>query len=391
MTSIKDLMKVSAVGVILLSVLAACQSKPESNPTPPPSDDDCVEVIIEQVVDGKVVDTRAVGRTDVVKYNGKSDGNDVAQIRWPDDVSSNKAFDFIYYAKPGLYLKAGGYRFNQTESPRMTTFGFDTYGQTEAIKKVKQKVTCYPEGHKKIYVRLEYKNVNNPNVKSDYDYIMTYRTDAEHWDYFDRIASSISDPGAPSGGRLNSEASGYVVKHTLGFTALCDNPAPLKDIILYFRFNSNSQMLPRHIVRKAGLDEHGFPSHDGPLGPRYYNYVVEPVTAYVSGDMKLQVNGANVSPKKKGQTVTYGYVFGFGGRYDLQYQPESKFEREDMLSRINHFLDYGVQYNYKRKPGTDLPVVSYINVDQALSRVFVNRMASINGVKYELRDYAYPN
>ena len=384
-------MKVSAVGVILLSVLAACQSKPESNPTPPPSDDDCVEVIIEQVVDGKVVDTRAVGRTDVVKYNGKSDGNDVAQIRWPDDVSSNKAFDFIYYAKPGLYLKAGGYRFNQTESPRMTTFGFDTYGQTEAIKKVKQKVTCYPEGHKKIYVRLEYKNVNNPNVKSDYDYIMTYRTDAEHWDYFDRIASSISDPGAPSGGRLNSEASGYVVKHTLGFTALCDNPAPLKDIILYFRFNSNSQMLPRHIVRKAGLDEHGFPSHDGPLGPRYYNYVVEPVTAYVSGDMKLQVNGANVSPKKKGQTVTYGYVFGFGGRYDLQYQPESKFEREDMLSRINHFLDYGVQYNYKRKPGTDLPVVSYINVDQALSRVFVNRMASINGVKYELRDYAYPN
>ena len=386
-----DLMKVSAVGVILLSVLAACQSKPESNPTPPPSDDDCVEVIIEQVVDGKVVDTRAVGRTDVVKYNGKSDGNDVAQIRWPDDVSSNKAFDFIYYAKPGLYLKAGGYRFNQTESPRMTTFGFDTYGQTEAIKKVKQKVTCYPEGHKKIYVRLEYKNVNNPNVKSDYDYIMTYRTDAEHWDYFDRIASSISDPGAPSGGRLNSEASGYVVKHTLGFTALCDNPAPLKDIILYFRFNSNSQMLPRHIVRKAGLDEHGFPSHDGPLGPRYYNYVVEPVTAYVSGDMKLQVNGANVSPKKKGQTVTYGYVFGFGGRYDLQYQPESKFEREDMLSRINHFLDYGVQYNYKRKPGTDLPVVSYINVDQALSRVFVNRMASINGVKYELRDYAYPN
>lgn len=384
-----DVMKVSAVGVILLSALAACNGKPESNPTPPESDQ--VEVIIEQVVDGKVVDTRAVGRTDVVKYNGRSDGKDVAQIGWPDDVNCRDQFDFIYYAKPGLYLKAGGYRFNQTEDPRMTTFGIDTYGQTEAIKKVKQKVTCYPEGHKKIYVRLEYKNVNNPNVKSDYDYIMTYRTDAEHWDYFDRIASSISDPGAPSGGRLNSEASGYVVKHTLGFTALCDNPVPLKDIILYFRFNSNSQMLPRHIVRKAGLDEHGFPSHDGPLGPRYYNYVVEPVTAYVSGDMKLQVNGANVSPKKKGQTVTYGYVFGFGGRYDLQYQPESKFEREDMLSRINHFLDYGVQYNYKGKPGTDLPIVSYINVDQALSRVFVDRMASINGTKYELRDYAYPN
>ena len=169
-----DLMKVSAVGVILLSALAACNSKPESNPTPPPSDDDCVEVIIEQVVDGKVVDTRAVGRTDVVKHvEGMTDGKDVAQIGWPDDVSSNKAFDFTYWAKPGLYLKAGGYRFNQTEDPRMTPFGFDTYGQTEAIKEVKQKVTCYPKGHKKIYVRLEYENINNPNKKSDYDWMIT--------------------------------------------------------------------------------------------------------------------------------------------------------------------------------------------------------------------------
>ena len=157
MRNFKDVMKVSAVGVILLSALAACNSKPESNPTPPESDQ--VEVIIEQVVDGKVVDTRAVGRTDVVKHvEGMTDGKDVAQIGWPDDASSNKAFDFTYWAKPGLYLKAGGYRFNQTESPRMTSFGIDTYGQTEAIKKV-GKVTCYPEGHKKIYVRLEYKKI----------------------------------------------------------------------------------------------------------------------------------------------------------------------------------------------------------------------------------------
>ena len=165
-----DVMKVSAVGVILLSALAACNGKPESNPTPPESDQ--VEVIIEQVVDGKVVDTRAVGRTDVVKYNGRSDGKDVAQIGWPDDVSSDRAFDFTYYAKPGLYLKAGGYRFNQTESPRMTTFGIDTYGQTEAIKEVQQKVTCRPNGAKKIYVRLEYENLNNPNLSPKYDYVI---------------------------------------------------------------------------------------------------------------------------------------------------------------------------------------------------------------------------
>ena len=92
----KDLMKVSAVGVILLSALAACNSKPESNPTPPPSDDDRVEVIIEQVVDGKVVDTRAVGRTDVVKHTGKTDGEDVAQIGWPDDVNCDEPFDFTF-------------------------------------------------------------------------------------------------------------------------------------------------------------------------------------------------------------------------------------------------------------------------------------------------------
>ena len=168
-----DVMKVSAVGAILLSALAACNSKPESNPTPPPSDDDRVEVIIEQVVDGKVVDTRAVGRTDVVKYTGKTDGDDVAQIRWPKDVNCNKPFKFTYYAKPGLYLKAGGYRFNQTETPRMTTFEIDTSGQTDAIKKVWRQVTCNPEGHKKIYVRLEYENINNPNIKSDYDWMIT--------------------------------------------------------------------------------------------------------------------------------------------------------------------------------------------------------------------------
>lgn len=43
------------MGIILLSTLAACQSKPESNPTAPENNQ--VEVIIEQVVDGKVVET----------------------------------------------------------------------------------------------------------------------------------------------------------------------------------------------------------------------------------------------------------------------------------------------------------------------------------------------
>lgn len=55
MHSLLDVMKMSAMGMILLSALSACQSKPESNPTPPENNQ--VEVIIEQVVDGKVVET----------------------------------------------------------------------------------------------------------------------------------------------------------------------------------------------------------------------------------------------------------------------------------------------------------------------------------------------
>lgn len=78
MHSLLDVMKMSAMGIILLSALAACQSKSESNPTPPENNQ--VEVIIEQVVDGKVVETWAVGRTNVVKY-GTGDGSEVA-YKW---------------------------------------------------------------------------------------------------------------------------------------------------------------------------------------------------------------------------------------------------------------------------------------------------------------------
>lgn len=234
MRNFKDVMKVSAVGVILLSALAACNSKPESNPTPPESDQ--VEVIIEQVVDGKVVDTRAVDRTDVVKYNGRSDGKDVAQIEWPDDVSSDQKFDFIYYAKPGLYLKAGGYRFNQTEDPRMTTFGIDTYGQTEAIKKVKQKVTCYPKGHKKIYVRLEYENINNPNKKSDYDYVVSFRSYPRQRRY------SIYGYGAESATDLSRRYWG--VYHRIRWEQLNSDAQPMDtEVIELLLKNDNSKMV----------------------------------------------------------------------------------------------------------------------------------------------------
>ena len=252
MRSFLDVMKVSAVGAILLSALAACQSKPESNPTPPPSDDDQVEVIIEQVVDGKVVDTRAIGRTDVVKYTGKTDGDDVAQIGWPDDVNCRDKFDFTYYAKPGLYLKAGGYRFNQTEDPQMTTFGIDTYGQTEAIKEVQQKVTCYPKGNKRIYVRLEYKKI-------------------QHLDYVLKIDQFINDLVCPkdrqavSGGfgvsykyeERNSEVRGYPFAFRLELL-----PSPVKQdlkplpetLTLALVFNKNL----RRVITHTSYDEYDY-------------------------------------------------------------------------------------------------------------------------------------
>ena len=153
-----DVMKVSAVGAILLSALAACNGKPESNPTPPESDQ--VEVIIEQVVDGKVVDTRAVGRTDVVKY-GTGNGSEVAYIDWPSNVTSDSSFGFTYHAKPGLYLKKGAWRSNLGRSAE-TDFSMSTVGQTQSVAEIGT-LRCKPNGAKKIYVRLEYENVNNPN------------------------------------------------------------------------------------------------------------------------------------------------------------------------------------------------------------------------------------
>ena len=162
-----DLMKVSAVGAILLSALAACNSKPESNPTPPPSDDDCVEVIIEQVVDGKLVDTRAVGRTDVVKYTGKTDGEDVIQVRWPDDVKNTTPFDFSVYAKPNCYLNSINYRFDQESEYQSLPITRSTFRDKEELQLIGS-FTCDPSGSNKVYVNIDYEEVSKD------DYLLTY-------------------------------------------------------------------------------------------------------------------------------------------------------------------------------------------------------------------------
>ena len=165
-----DVMKVSTVGVILLSALAACQSKPESNPTPPPSDDDRVEVIIEQVVDGKVVDTRAVGRTDVVKYTGKTDGEDVIQVRWPDDVKNTTPFDFSVYAKPDCYLKSINFRFDQNSEYQSLPITSSTFRDNEKLQLIGS-YACDPSGSNKVYVNIDYEKV------SKNDYTVNYGND----------------------------------------------------------------------------------------------------------------------------------------------------------------------------------------------------------------------
>ena len=271
MYSLKDVMKVSAVGVILLSALAACNSKPESNPTPPPSGDDRVEVIIEQVVDGKVVDTRAVGRTDVVKYTGKTDGEDVAQIGWPDDVNCDKPFDFTFYAKPGLKLIAGGYRFSQDESPLMTDINENTFGQKELLKKAGTKVHCTPNGNKKIYVRLDYKNVNNPNKESDYSWAMT-------------LVSHLKKVSHYRGYKTDC----YRALFEIRLTALKDNPErPLLDAVRMF-LNPKSGGNPFVIVGLPAIKD-VCPKVQSYLTPGYYR-MKEITFPYVS---------------KKGETASY--------------------------------------------------------------------------------------
>ena len=365
MRSFLDVMKVSAVGAILLSALAACQSKPESNPTPPPSDDDQVEVIIEQVVDGKVVDTRAVGRTDVVKYNGRSDGKDVAQIRWPDDVKCSKPFDFTYYAKPGLYLKAGGYRFNQTEDPQMTTFGFDTYGQTEAIKEVQQKVTCYPKGNKKIYVRLEYENINNPNKKPDYDYMLRYKpifSKKRYEDYTIRhgVISNIRE----------SKASGYVVTHEFQFIALRDNPKPLKDVTVSFGFNPDLKMQPRHIYQQTPP-----PSN----GEGEYYYTVRPLRGWLDKVSKYQVlhlSDLKNDFRKKGDTNTYKYWISFD-REDASTNilvGEEYFVFNDVGNPVRGDLrNSSLRWNYANPERSFCPLVRHLEAtSESAGKIFVD-------------------
>ena len=162
MRSFLDVMKVSAVGAILLSALAACNGKPESNPTPPESDQ--VEVIIEQVVDGKVVDTRAVGRTDVVKYTGKTDGDDLVQLKWPGRVPKGRDVEITAYAKPNLYLQEIKYRYSQKEerkrSPTSANVRGDTYNASRPLTAVNESApVLVPTGgayDNRVYVSLEY-------------------------------------------------------------------------------------------------------------------------------------------------------------------------------------------------------------------------------------------
>ena len=371
MRYVKDLMKVSAVGVILLSALAACNGKPESNPIPPESDQ--VEVIIEQVVDGKVVDTRAVGRTDVVKYNGRSDGKDVAQIEWPDDVSSDQKFDFIYYAKPGLYLKAGGYRFNQTEDPRMTTFGFDTYGQTEAIKKVKQKVTCDPGGHKKIYVRLEYENINNPNAKSDYDYVLDVVTGADYVEYRDYW--SIGRGRAPHE-TSSLHCSGYRVHHRFTFTSLKTKPKDFREIELGLWLNTKYDTRPReiHKIRKGGQwgEEWQFQTEgDVIVSTMPYNFILD-----------KKVMGLSI-----GGVVSFDCVFGFdsggtGGTAPLSVQYDDEpVDRHKAEQLLREFTDYGLRFNYKNDPTDSDPIIWRISYAKTSTnaKIYINPRAYVEG------------
>ena len=366
MRNFKDLMKVSAVGVILLSALAACNSKPESNPTPPSSDDGQLEVIIEQVVDGKVVDTRAVGRTDVVKYTGKTDGKDVAQIGWPDDVKCNKPFDFIYWAKPGLKPILGGYRFDQT-SPLVRTVEFDsdTYDQEEAIKQLNQKLHCEPNGNKTIYVRLEYENINNPNVSPDYDYMLRYKpifSKKRYEDYTIRhgVISNIRE----------SKASGYVVTHEFQFIALRDNPKPLKDVTVSFGFNPNLKMQPRHIYQQTPP-----PSN----GEGEYYYTVRPLRGWLDKVSKYQVlhlSDLKNDFRKKGDTNTYKYWISFD-REDASTNilvGEEYFVFNDVGNPVRGDLrNSSLRWNYANPERSFCPLVDMLKAtSKSAGKIFVD-------------------
>ena len=232
-----DVMKVSAVGAILLSALVACNSKPESNPTPPPSDDDCVEVIIEQVVDGKVVDTRAIGRTDVVKYTGKTDGNDLVQLKWPEKVTKGKNVEITAYAKPNLYLQEIKYRYSQSEekkrSPSSANVRGDTYNASRPLTAVNENspvlIPTRDAKDNRVYVSLEYESARKADyilteevtISGETAYDLANKYWGGYWDGWTDYGQGFNEEGIESTG---DETEYFEVTHNFTITSPTGKP-----------------------------------------------------------------------------------------------------------------------------------------------------------------------
>ena len=237
MYSFKDVMKVSAVGAILLSALVACNSKPESNPTPPPSDDDCVEVIIEQVVDGKVVDTRAIGRTDVVKYTGKTDGNDLVQLKWPGKVTKGKNVEITAYAKPNLYLQEIKYRYSQSEekkrSPSSANVRGDTYNASRPLTAVNENspvlIPTRDAKDNRVYVSLEYESARKADyilteevtISGETAYDLANKYWGGYWDGWTDYGQGFNEEGIES---MGDETEYFEVTHNFTITSPTGKP-----------------------------------------------------------------------------------------------------------------------------------------------------------------------
>ena len=144
----KSLLKGFIMGTLLLPalLLSGCNEPgtPKCGNENLTQEDETVRVVIEGVtVDGKPAtdeDLRAIGRTDVVRYTGDVNGDDLIQIEY-NKVKRGLDLELKFRAKPNIYLKDYGYRYTQKQQHTRVAMEADTYQSNEPLTLLKN-----PEG-----------------------------------------------------------------------------------------------------------------------------------------------------------------------------------------------------------------------------------------------------
>ncbi|MDD7318038.1 MAG: hypothetical protein PUG74_05055 [Prevotellaceae bacterium] len=189
-------------------------------------EDETVRVVIEGVtVDGKPAtdeDLRAIGRTDVVRYTGDVDGDDLIQIQY-NKVKRGLDLQLKFHAKPNIYLKDYGYRYTQKQQHTRVAMEADTYQSNEPLTPLKnpkgrvfQPVPTQDAVENVVYVTVDYESARTA------DYIMTMSTSISGESDHDSINESWVWNGNDGGWKKEYWSNVFELKNTGYFVEYYD-------------------------------------------------------------------------------------------------------------------------------------------------------------------------